>query len=93
MQPNPFAKYGPLQLYEFLGRYALTRDPGEKFEYSNLGASLLGHALALRAGKTYEELLGTRILELLGMKDTTVYLSDVDRMLAVVPPGARRRCR
>jgi CubicO group peptidase (beta-lactamase class C family) len=70
-QANPFATYGPAQLYDFLAQYRLTRDPGEKFEYSNLGASLLGHALTLRAGKGYEELLRTRILEPLEMKDTT----------------------
>jgi CubicO group peptidase (beta-lactamase class C family) len=70
MQVNPLARYGPSQLYEFLARYTLSRDPGEKFGYSNLAVSLLGHALTLRAGKSYEELLRTRILEPLGMQDT-----------------------
>ena len=77
MQVNPFATYGPAMLYEFLARYKLSSDPGEKFGYSNVGASLLGHALTLRAGKSYEELLRTRILKPLGMKDTTITLSDV----------------
>ena len=77
MQVNPFATYGPDMLYEFLGRYKLSSDPGEKFGYSNVGASLLGHALTLRAGKSYEELLRTRILKPLGMNDTAITLSDV----------------
>lgn len=77
MQVNPFASYGEARLYEFLARYKLSRDPGEKFGYSNVGAMLLGHALTLRAGKSYEELLGTRILEPLGMNDTTITLSEV----------------
>jgi serine-type D-Ala-D-Ala carboxypeptidase/endopeptidase len=75
-QVNPFAGYGPAQLYEFLAQYQLTRDPGQRFEYSNIGASLLGHALTLRAGKSYEQMLHTRILEPLGMKDTAITLSD-----------------
>jgi serine-type D-Ala-D-Ala carboxypeptidase/endopeptidase len=74
---NPFASYGPAKLYEFLARYKLPRDPGEKFGYSNVGASLLGHAVTLRAGKSYEELLQTRVLEPLGMRDTTITLSDI----------------
>jgi serine-type D-Ala-D-Ala carboxypeptidase/endopeptidase len=77
MQVNPFATYSPAMLYEFLARCKLPRDPGEKFGYSNVGASLLGHALTVRASKSYEELLRTRILEPLGMKDTTITLSDI----------------
>jgi CubicO group peptidase (beta-lactamase class C family) len=92
MQTNPFASYGPVKLYEFLGRYTLPRDPGEKFGYSNLGASLLGHALTLRAGKSYEELLRTRVLEPLGMKDTTITLSDVQlKRMAEGHDGALNR--
>jgi serine-type D-Ala-D-Ala carboxypeptidase/endopeptidase len=47
---NPYADYDAAKLYGFLSRYTLTRDPGEKYEYSNLAVGLLGHALALKAG-------------------------------------------
>lgn len=77
MQVNPFAGYGPAKLYDFLARWKLPRHPGEKFGYSNVGAMLLGHALTLRAGQSYEELLRTRVLKPLGMKDTTITLSPV----------------
>jgi CubicO group peptidase (beta-lactamase class C family) len=73
---NPYADYTPARLYEFLSSYTLPRDPGEKYEYSNLGAGLLGHALALKAGMSYEELVRTRILEPLRMHDTSITLSD-----------------
>lgn len=43
---NPYLDYDAQQLYGFLGRHKLTRAPGEKYEYSNVGAALLGHALA-----------------------------------------------
>lgn len=72
---NPYADYTVEQMFEFLGRYQLTRDPGAEFEYSNLGVGLLGHALALRAGKTYEALVKERILEPLKMDHTGVTLT------------------
>ncbi len=78
---NPYAKYGPAELYAFLSGYTLTRDAGEKWEYSNLGVGLLGHALARRAGVSYETLLRQRILVPLGMEDTTITLSVVQRKL------------
>ena len=58
---NPFADYSVEQLYEFLSGYQLTRDIGSEFDYSNLGAGLLGHVLAQRAGTDYETLVRARI--------------------------------
>jgi serine-type D-Ala-D-Ala carboxypeptidase/endopeptidase len=52
-QDNPFAGYDAAQLYVFLNRYKLPRDPGAAIEYSKVGVGLLGHALALRAGKSF----------------------------------------
>jgi len=72
---NPYADYSVQQLYDFLSSYTLTRDPGEKYEYSNLGVGLLGHVLSLRAGKSYEEILKERILDPLGMNDTRITLT------------------
>ena len=72
---NPYADYTVEQMFEFLGRYQLTRDIGAEFEYSNLGVGLLGQALAMRAGKTYEALVKERILEPLQMDHTGVTLT------------------
>lgn len=72
---NPYADYSVQQLYDFLSSYTLTRDPGELYEYSNLGVGLLGHVLALRAGKSYEQILKERILDPLGMNDTRIELT------------------
>ena len=76
---NPYADYTPAKLYEFLSGYTLTRDPGEKYEYSNLGAGLLGYALALNARMSYEELLSKRILDPIGMHDTSITLTADQR--------------
>ena len=73
---NPYADYTAKQLYEFLSSYQLTRDIGSQYEYSNLGGGFLGHALARRAGTSYETLLRTRITAPLGLKSTTITLSD-----------------
>ncbi len=42
---NPFADFTVQELYRFLARYELPREIGSRFEYSNLGFGLLGHAL------------------------------------------------
>ena len=63
------------QLYRFLSDYRLTRDIGERFEYSNLGAGLLGHVLALRAGVDFETLVRQRVTDPLGMTSTTIAVS------------------
>src|SRR5579862_6898917 len=72
---NPYADYSVDDLYQFLSGYELTRDPGSEVEYSNLGAGLLGHLLAYRAGTDYESLVRTRITGPLGMPATGITLS------------------
>ena len=73
---DPYIDYGPAQMYEFLAKVQLARGIGEKYEYSNLGVGLLGHALALKAGMSYEELVRKRVLEPLGMTDTAIALPE-----------------
>ncbi len=76
---NPYADYTVAQLSEFLSSYELERDIGETVEYSNLGAGLLGHALALNQGTDYETLVSDRLLEPLDMPDTSIALSPSQR--------------
>jgi D-alanyl-D-alanine-carboxypeptidase/D-alanyl-D-alanine-endopeptidase len=73
---NPYADYSVDQLYEFISGYTLTRDIGEKYEYSNLAVGLLGQALSRRAGMDYEAMVTARILKPLEMKNTAVTLSS-----------------
>lgn len=89
---NPYADYTVAQLHEFLAGYALPRDPGTTYEYSNLGAGLLGQILARRAGTDYETLVRTRITAPLGMKSTGIKLSDaLQKRLAPGHDGQGRR--
>jgi D-alanyl-D-alanine-carboxypeptidase/D-alanyl-D-alanine-endopeptidase len=73
---NPYADYSVDDLYQFLSGYELPRDPGSEFEYSNLGAGLLGHLLAYCAGTDYESLIRVRITEPLNLRDTGITLSS-----------------
>jgi CubicO group peptidase (beta-lactamase class C family) len=63
--------------------------------YSNVGYALLGMALAHRAGRPYEALLQERVLDSVGLRDTTFYPTPVmgprlakghDRDLKPLPP-------
>jgi serine-type D-Ala-D-Ala carboxypeptidase/endopeptidase len=78
---NPYAKYTVEQLYAAAGGASLASPPGSRFAYSNFGAGLLGHALARRAGMTYEELVREKICQPLGMTETWI----------VLPPECRGR--
>ena len=86
---NPYADYTPELLYEFLSRYTLPRDIGSKMEYSNLGVGLLGHALSLRAGKSYEDTVVERICRPLGMADTRITLTPAMRERLAQPYDER----
>lgn len=72
---NPYADYTVKQLYDFLSSYSLPRDIGSQYEYSNLGMGILGHVLALKSGKSYENLVKDRVLNPLGMHDSGITLS------------------
>ena len=86
---NPYVDYTVPKLYDFLRRHELRRDIGVESEYSNVGVGLLGHALARRAGTSYEALVTARILEPLGMTSTKITLSPAD--VARLAPGHNAR--
>ena len=82
---NPYVDYSVAQLYAFLSSYTLPRDPGELYEYSNLGFGLLGFALARKSGTSYEEMVHRRITVPLGMNNTRIALTAEDS--AHLAPG------
>lgn len=82
---NKYAGYTVEQLYQGLATFELPRDPGTKFEYSNWGFGLLGHALAHCAQESYEALLAERVTGPLGMRDTTFGPTAVSRSRLASP--------
>jgi serine-type D-Ala-D-Ala carboxypeptidase/endopeptidase len=73
---NPYIDYTAERLYDYLANHQLGYRPGTHYEYANLGFGLLGHVLELRANKSYEELVVSRICAPLGMDDTRMTLSE-----------------
>ncbi len=74
-QQNPYANYRAADLYESLAKVKLATEPGKTSEYSNYGFGLLGHLLALKAGKPYEDLVKQTICIPLDLTNTTITLS------------------
>ena len=86
---NPYADYTRKLLLAGLAECPLSRDPGT-YEYSNYGMGLLGELLAIRARKSYADLIEERICKPLGMKDTSIALTpDMKKRLA--PPYSAGR--
>lgn len=82
---NPYADFTVAQMYACLSGCKLTRDIGAKYEYSNLGMGLLGHVLALKAGRSYETLVVERICRPLKMESTRIKLDA--KLKARLAPG------
>ena len=62
-----------------MSNVTLTREPGSQFQYSSFGSSLLAHILSKKAGgndTSYEHLVKDKILNVLGMNDTKITLSQ-----------------
>lgn len=69
--------YNSTQMYQALSNITLSTKPGTKFLYSDFGMGLLGHILTLKEGGiSYEQLVKNRILDILGMNDTKITLSE-----------------
>ena len=73
---NIIESYNASQLYQALSNTKLTRAPGSQFQYSSFGMGLLGQILSLKAGVSYNQLVKDRILNVLGMNDTKITLSQ-----------------
>ncbi|MFC1508694.1 serine hydrolase [Candidatus Omnitrophota bacterium] len=89
MQPgdwrNPYENYSEELLFEFLNNHTLSRDPGSEFEYSNLGAGLLGYALSLHAEMDYEDMVIDRISNVLNMNDTRITMTKEQTNRSATP--------
>jgi CubicO group peptidase (beta-lactamase class C family) len=85
--------YSVDRLYTVISAYTLPRDPGERWEYSNIGVSLLGFALAHAGGKPYEQLVVERILTPLDMDHTGFVLSSEMEARVALGHGPPGNCR
>ena len=71
-QNNPYKNYDSKKLTEYLTeKIKLNTPPGETYEYSNLGAGILGFELAKMFNSSYEKLLQEKIFKKYGMSSST----------------------
>lgn len=69
---NPYKDYNEANLRQYLSdKMKLLSNPGEKYEYSNLGAGLLGYLVGKIEKSSYENQLQERILKKYEMNSTT----------------------
>jgi D-alanyl-D-alanine-carboxypeptidase/D-alanyl-D-alanine-endopeptidase len=81
---RPYADYTVDQMYEALSSVELLTPIGSQYQYSNFGMGVLGHILELRTGMSYEDLVISRIANVLGMPDTRATLTpDMESRLAL----------
>ncbi|MGW2254086.1 serine hydrolase domain-containing protein [Kitasatospora sp. NPDC001660] len=88
---DPYAHCTAEHVLAGLARTKLRSTPGRSFRYSNLGAGLLGLALAGRAGVDYEELVRREVCGPLRLADTVVTPGEEqsDRLARGHSTGAR----
>ena len=79
---TPLSEKGLLRDLDML---ALEAEPGEKFEYSNLGYATLGYILERASGEHYADLLERIVKIPYGMNDTDTRLASKDRCRLVQP--------
>lgn len=83
---NPFAHYDVEAMHAAIDDARARRAPGSTYEYSNLGAGILGYVLMRMNGcSSYDELLDRRITAPLAMEDTAVVLS-ASQQASFAPP-------
>ncbi len=64
---NPYAELGPADLLASLAHSELESAPGERFAYSNFGATVLSLALVEHTGKPLSDLFQQHVFDPLGM--------------------------
>ncbi|MEA3451484.1 MAG: serine hydrolase domain-containing protein, partial [Bacteroidota bacterium] len=79
---NPYKEYNEKDLEEYLSDFLeLPQNTTEKYEYSNLGAGLLGYTLSKIENISYDSLLKTIIFSKYNMKNTTTNFNEIKEVL------------
>jgi len=73
---NPYKEYKEQELKEYLTKYLELSNKGE-YQYSNLGAGLLGYTLSKIENVTYESLLQNKIFLKYDMQNSTADINKI----------------
>lgn len=81
-QSNPYSEYDEGKLRDYLtNELELDSLSGSNYEYSNLGAGMLGYLLEIQSGSDYESLLQRYVASKYGMNSTTTNIHNVQENL------------
>jgi CubicO group peptidase (beta-lactamase class C family) len=80
---NPYMDYDEKKLFAYLKHASISRKPGEKWEYCNLGVGLLGYILQQVNKMPFEKMVTDFITSKAGMTDTREFLVKKDSALFV----------
>ncbi len=83
--PDPSVQPDPDTWIANLGTLPLIAQPGSRWMY-NTGASVLGVLLARATGRPFADVLRTRLFGPLGMRDTSFWTDDTDRLATAYWP-------
>ncbi len=72
---NPWADFNFFELRKFLLQAKLTNEPGDAYNYSNIGAGLVGQILESVYKNSYEQIIQQKVALPLGLKDTNLHLT------------------
>jgi CubicO group peptidase (beta-lactamase class C family) len=85
----PDGRHAPLAIGERIRRYGwLLREPGESYEYSNLGYMALSHVIERRSGRPFGAFLRDEVFLPLGMANSAVGIDPKRPGAAAVSYGA-----
>ena len=67
------------EIVERVGSQEALYEPESRFQYSNLGITLAGELVAATSGMSYDEYVRSRVLQPLGLRDTTTDMPEAER--------------
>lgn len=79
---NPYKDYNEKKLRDYMSnRMEPDHEPGSTFQYSNIGAGILGYVLTRIEGPSYEEMLQRKVFQPLKMRHSTTQRAFVNGKL------------
>lgn len=91
---NPYKHFTEKRLIGYLSQYLqMDAIPGERYQYSNLGAGLLGYLLSLLEGKPFAEVVRERVFVPLNMQHSGFDVNALKTTLVTGIDASGNSCR
>ncbi|WP_368184060.1 serine hydrolase domain-containing protein [Aestuariibius sp. HNIBRBA575] len=87
---DPYATFTRKDLFDWFDDRAITSQPRHvRHAYSNLGMGLLGEAISLSVGKPFLDLLSEKVIDPMGLRDTSSLLTSDQQARFMQPHDAK----